>query len=81
MKNKKYVFFFIIIFLFSFIFSEPLIPASSFKQLESHIPHFFSLNEKKYEAYFKFKNSDNSKDLIINLSLGIGYDIFCYVIV
>ena len=78
MKNKKYVFFFIIIFLFSFIFSEPLIPASSFKQLESHIPHFFSLNEKKYEAYFKFKNSDNSKDLIINLALGIGYDVFCY---
>ena len=78
MKNKNNDILFFIIFLFSLIIAEPLIPESSFQQLESHIPHFFSLNDKKYETYFKFKNSDNSKDLIINLELGRGYEVFCY---
>ena len=62
----------------SLIIAEPLIPESSFEQLESYIPHFFSLNHQKYETYFKFKNSDNTKDLIINLALGRGYDVYCY---
>ena len=78
MKNQKCDIIFITISLLSLIIAEPLIPESSFEQLESYIPHFFSLNHKKYETYFKFKNSDNTKDLIINLALGRGYDVYCY---
>ena len=70
---------FFLSFLILFIISEPIIPESSFQLIESHIPHFFSLNNDTHETYFKFKNSDSEKDLVLNLVTGKGYSVDCYV--
>ena len=70
---------FFLSFLILFIISEPIIPESSFQLIKSHIPHFFSLNNDTHETYFKFKNSDSEKDLVLNLVTGKGYSVDCYV--
>ena len=68
---------FFIWFVLTFCYSEPIIPESAFQEVNSYIPFFFSLNNESYEAYFKFKNSNNETDLVFNLALGKGYSVNC----
>ena len=47
--------------LFSYLYSEPIIPESAFQEVKSYETFFFSLNNETYEGYFKFKNNNNEK--------------------
>ena len=67
---------FLILFILPFCFCEPIIPESSFYEVKSYIPFFFFLNDKN-ESYFKFKNNNDTTDLVFNLALGKGYSVNC----